>query len=140
VTPVGGDYDVWQHAAALGVHVRTGVLRGTRWGEYHHGERVIVLRCGMTELQQRCTMAHELVHAERGEVTTGEQVLDARQERRADRIAALRLVTWTDYVRACRTHRHERALVADELRVTNQILRAYERELRQRPALRHFIA
>ena len=135
-----GAYDPWQHAAELGVHVMTGVLTDARWGEYRDQERTIVMRHGLTERQQRCTLAHELVHAERREHLSDDRVLNARQERRADRLAAQRLIPWQDYVRACRAHGHQKAPVAVELGVTKHLLRAFERDLAEQPHLRARLA
>ncbi|WP_092808103.1 ImmA/IrrE family metallo-endopeptidase [Klenkia marina] len=61
-------------------------------GQYFHHDRVIALRRGLTGAQARSTLAHELVHAERGDVGLSDAALDARQELIVQREAARRLI------------------------------------------------
>jgi len=62
-------------------------------GLYYHHERMISLRVGLTAAQERCTLTHELVHAERGDFGVPEATLDARQELLVEREAARRLIS-----------------------------------------------
>lgn len=86
------DYDPWQDLAG-----RPDLT--LRWrhqrqcGLYRHHDRSILLRHGLTGAQARCTLAHELVHAERGDVQLSERALNARQELVVEREAARRLIS-----------------------------------------------
>lgn len=88
----------------------------------------IVLDRRMTRVERRCALAHELRHVDHGD----EQVahigpdgprLARRQEARADREAARRLVTITDLVDALLAHPQDGALAAEQLDVTEHVLR-----------------
>ena len=54
-------------AHAYGVTVHMGDLPGTLRGKYEASRARIVLRRGMTEGQRVSALAHELVHARRGD-------------------------------------------------------------------------
>ena len=61
-------------------------------GLWDEATRTVWLDCGLTGVERRCTLVHELVHAERGDVPCEDPVLAVRQERIVDREAARRLV------------------------------------------------
>jgi hypothetical protein len=61
-------------------------------GLWDQSARTLWLDSGLTPAERRSTLAHELVHAERGDVPCGDPVLDARQERRVEHEAARRLL------------------------------------------------
>lgn len=88
-------------------------------GRYYHHLGAIVVRSGMLVVEERSTLWHELVHAERGDEHC--EAFGARQERWCMREAARRAidvraladaVMWSD-------HPHE---VADQLKVTPELL------------------
>lgn len=62
-------------------------------------EQSVTLTTGMTQAQRRSTVAHEIVHAERGPVPPW---LQAREERDVDAAAARWLIPWPVLVDACR--------------------------------------
>lgn len=59
-------------------------------GLTHFGKLRITLRFSMMDVQMRCTVAHELVHLDRG--PRGDHVSEAVDEARTSRLAAQRLV------------------------------------------------
>lgn len=114
-------YDPDLHAGELGIQVTEELLPG-RWGEYRRDERKIVLYPGLTRAQWRCVLAHEIVHAEYDDITTHQPWVDARAEKRADRMAAQRLVSPADLTMALSIFPNDRLAVAAELCVTPWLL------------------
>lgn len=88
----------------------------------------IVLDRRLTRVERRCALAHELRHVDNGDVQIfpigpdGPR-LAKRQETRADREAARRLVSVNALAAAMRTHPNDPAAVAHELDVTVDVLR-----------------
>lgn len=81
--------DRWRSAATqLGLSIQEQPLIPGRWGEYHHHDRLILIRPGLTVVEERCTLAHEVAHAVHQDVLTGSRWHDKRLERRADVCAA----------------------------------------------------
>ena len=97
-------------------------------GLYHHFDRTISLRIGLTDAQERCTLAHELVHAERGDCGLSEVALNARQELIVEREAARRLISLPALTEAVRWSCHPGEL-AELLHVDLGTLRARLRSL-----------
>jgi len=89
-------YDPWLHLAEQfpWVRVELGKLRPGRMGEWRNAD-VIVLAYYLAPNDARCTLAHELVHVERGP-SPKDPVLAAAEETIVDEIAARRLITLTD--------------------------------------------
>lgn len=88
----------------------------------------IVLDRRLTRVERRCALAHELQHVDYGDVQVVAVGPDGprmalRQERRANREAARRLVEIQALAAAMRAHPHDPALVAEELDVTVDVLR-----------------
>lgn len=88
----------------------------------------IVLDRRLSRIQRRCALAHELQHVDNGD----EQVYTVgpdgprqakRQETRADRQAARRLIPIETLAAAMRAHPHDPEVVAHELDVTVDVLR-----------------
>lgn len=115
-------YDPWHHAEQLQLRVIWGNpgpgLRG-RWV----GNGIIILRHGLTQVQARCTLAHEIVHAQYDEPFIP-QHLSPKAEARANRIAAQRLISPADFRRATALYESP-AQIAFELDVTPKILETY---------------
>ncbi|MEX3609726.1 ImmA/IrrE family metallo-endopeptidase [Rothia sp. LK2588] len=115
-------YDPQHHADKLGLKVIEGNpghgLRG-RW----IGNQTIILRPGLTWIQHRCTLAHEIVHAEYDPPLIPHH-LSAKAEARADRIAALRLIDHQDFIDVARIY-DSLPQLAYELGVTPKILTTY---------------
>lgn len=124
-------YEPWDHAHQLGVLITHHPLAGNLRGRYLHRRRLIILRPGMTSVEERSVLAHELVHAEFGDEDTPDLARWRRYEWRADRIAARRLISMESFLRACALHSHAR-LIAMELGVSPWVVRAFSKDLEAR--------
>lgn len=120
-----GRYDPWEHASQLDLRIVFRKLPGDLMGVYFHGpSRVIALDSRLTQAERRCTLAHELVHLERGD--DGRCASDwheSKQEALVHQIAARRLISAPDLAMALLLHEHV-ADQADELWVDELTLRA----------------
>lgn len=114
---------------ALGVRLDYVTLPSDRDGEYIHAKRVIRLRHGMSERLHRSVLAHECAHAVFADEPTMFGPVNAKQERRADEWAALRLVTHEAYKRAELIHHGHVGAIAHDLGVVRSIVDAYQRVL-----------
>jgi hypothetical protein len=92
----GGRWNPWVALAASPgtvVEWRAG-FRSTdavSWPDEHGG--AVMLRRGLTQVERRCLLSHELVHLERGGGSVHpDPIVRAREERAVDRIVAARLV------------------------------------------------
>ncbi|MCH1884189.1 ImmA/IrrE family metallo-endopeptidase [Agrococcus sp. ARC_14] len=112
----------------LRVDVRSAPLPSGWLGAYDHTAARILLLPGLTPVEQRSVLAHELGHALR--MDTGDS---AAAERAAERFAALLLIDPAALKAAVAWARDETEL-AEELGVTVDIVRSYL-ALRPRPAL-----
>ncbi|MEJ6554071.1 ImmA/IrrE family metallo-endopeptidase [Microbacterium esteraromaticum] len=83
-------------AEVLGVAIEYEPL-AHRDGEYRHDLKLIRLREGMTLRMERSILAHELAHAVFGDAPSAYGPVNAKQERRADEWAALRLINVEAY-------------------------------------------
>jgi hypothetical protein len=119
-------YDPW-HALADFEHARVVFddLPPRRRGEIDFGTQTITLQRRLDPTTQRCTLAHELVHLERGPVVMAHA---PREERLVAAIAARRLVPIDALADALRWTQDERGL-ADELSVDVRTVRARLRSL-----------
>lgn len=115
--------------AALGVEVEYAELRPGRDGEYIHEIRRVRLRPGMSERLHRSVLAHETAHAVFGDEPSMFGPANAKQERRADEWAALRLIRHDDYRRAECIHHGHAGAIAHDLGVVRGIVDAYRRVL-----------
>jgi Zn-dependent peptidase ImmA (M78 family) len=115
-------------AEMQGIRVEYARLRG-RDGEYRDDLRLIRLREGMSLRRMRSILAHELGHAAFGDVPTPYGPLHARQERRADEWAALRLISFEAYREAESVREGHVASMAHDLGVISRIVEAYQRVL-----------
>jgi hypothetical protein len=93
-------YDPWADVAGNwpGVEVVIEPMRGSLLGELRYP--VIALRAGTSAAQRRCTLAHELVHLERGVIDCGPWA--AREELAVHAEAARRLIRLDDLTAAVR--------------------------------------
>lgn len=93
-------YSPWKHVASMPdvlVDFDDDLPSGHAWWSPTH--RVILMAKGLTSVQRRCALAHELAHVETGDCQVdgpdGER-LERRHELAAERTAALRLVPLDD--------------------------------------------
>lgn len=110
---------------SLGIRIVRTWLRDT-WGLWLPDRRTVVVAEGLSAVQERCTLAHEVEHILNGDgccgVSTGETPLSAVQrEQRADREAARKLVGISDLARIAQCGL-DLAGTAAELRVTERLL------------------
>lgn len=119
-------YDPWAALDHVGpVTLVDADLPPGRRGEITFSTRVIALSRELLEVERTCTLAHELVHLERGPVMRRHT---AREERTVAAIAARRLVSLDRLARtlAWSTDCHE---LADELGVDARTVRVRLAEL-----------
>lgn len=124
------DHHIHDALTALGVridYVRN--MPPDRDGEYIHQRRLIRLRAGMTQRLHRSVLAHECAHAVFGDEPTMFGPANAKQERRADEWAALRLIHHDDYRAAEQLHHGHAGAIAHDLGVVRSIIEAYQRVL-----------
>lgn len=116
-------YDPWRHAETLDLRIVFRQLPGDLMGVYFHGpSRVIALDSRLTQVERRCTLAHELVHLERGD--GGRCATDwheSKQEQQVHQVAARRLIRAEDLALALILHEHPYAQ-AEELWVDEMTL------------------
>lgn len=115
-------------AGALGVIVEYAAL-SSRNGEYRHDLKRIRLREGMTIRQERSVLAHEVAHAVFEDVPSKFGPVNAKQERRADEWAALRLITPDAYRSSEEEWDGHPSAIAYDLGVTTKLVSAYQRVL-----------
>ena len=114
-------------AHVLGVKlVYTDLTHLDRDGACDHDSRTIRLQRGMAYRLKRSVLAHELAHAVFGDVPTMFGPVNAKQERRADEWAALRLIHLDDYKHAEQVHGGHAPAMAHELGVITSIVEAYQ--------------
>ncbi|MEV8269115.1 ImmA/IrrE family metallo-endopeptidase [Microbacterium oleivorans] len=113
----------------LGIRVEYAALPSDRDGEYLHGARLIRLRPGMSARLHRSVLAHETAHAVFADTPSKFGPVNAKQERRADEWAALRLIDAESYRDAELHHRGHLGAMAQELGVVRSIVEAYQRVL-----------
>lgn len=95
-------------------------------GWYDHRRRVISTRRGQSISQYKSVLAHELGHAAHRDTPTGNGHYDQRQERRADEYAAQLLINPHDFKAAAIWHHGHLPAIADELEVTQHILKTWQ--------------
>ena len=106
----------------MGLNVEWRPLQGLERGQYFHRDRLVVIRRGLTMPQRRCTLAHELVHAQR--MDDGPQ--SERVERRVDQAASKLLISPAEYRLAETMYGPCVPKLAVELGVTQGLVRAYQ--------------
>ena len=110
-------------AESMGVQLRRHTGGPPGW--YDHHRRIISTRRGQSIGQYKSVLAHELGHAHHGDTPTGNGYFDQRQERRADEYAAQLLINPTDFETAAIWHHGHLPAIADELEVTQHILKTW---------------
>ncbi|QNA93220.1 MULTISPECIES: ImmA/IrrE family metallo-endopeptidase [unclassified Microbacterium] len=120
--------ELLEMADAIGVTVEYAKLE-SRDGEYRHDLKRIRLRDEMTFRKERSVLAHELAHAIWEDVPSRFGPVNARQERRADEWAALRLITLDGYRESEQRWDGHIAAMAYDLAVTVGLVKAFQRIL-----------
>lgn len=107
-------------------HLRVVTTRHLPAGRHgHHDGRYIWICAGLTQVQRRCALTHELIHVERGIFPA-----DAAEEALVERLTALRMITFEELLSAFRWDRHpDPAEMAEELWVTIDVLDTRMRHL-----------
>ncbi|MCL4368008.1 MAG: ImmA/IrrE family metallo-endopeptidase [Actinobacteria bacterium] len=121
-------YNPWTHLATHWPHIHVdtrATLPHGMYGAWTPG--VLHLSRRLTQTGRRCTLAHEIVHLERGPTPT-EPMAAAREELTVDRIAARRLITIDTLADAIAWTRHPDE-IADYCWVDRPTLRARIRAL-----------
>jgi hypothetical protein len=107
---LGERYDPWEHSANLGLRVIRRDLRKPHRALWHPPSRTVILDRGLSQRERRCSLAHELVHVERGD--------ECRQAPRVEvavhAVAARRLIVMAALIEGMRWTRDFHVL-ADEL-------------------------
>lgn len=111
-------YDPYLHAESLGIDVIERPIR-TANGLWIPDHNLIVLKSGMRAIHKRTTLTHELGHA-----CLGHRDDRPKHEVLADRFAAARLIDHDHLLELGGWIEHP-ARLAEELGVTNRILRVY---------------
>jgi Zn-dependent peptidase ImmA (M78 family) len=113
-------YDPWHALNEIdGVHLVVADLPGRRRGEIDFETRTITLHPRLRPVERRCTLAHELVHLERGPVLIRQT---NREERIVSAIAARRLVS-VGVLAAALQWSDDPRVIADELGVDERTIR-----------------
>lgn len=120
---------IWGMLEAMGIAVEYTDLPPDRDGEYDHAKKRIRLQRGMATRLHRSVLAHECAHAVFADVPSRFGPVNAKQERRADEWAALRLIDVDAYKRAEAIHHGHTEALAVELGVTVDLIEAYQRIL-----------
>lgn len=107
---MGERYDPWEHCSQLGLRVIRRDLRKPHRALWHPPSRTVILDRTLSQRERRCSLAHELVHVERGD--------ECRQAPRVEvevhLVAARRLIPIEALVEGMRWTRDLHVL-ADEL-------------------------
>jgi len=128
--PGGTMHHLFDIARAMGVRIEyTDLTRLDRDGDYCARTNTIRLQTGMSRRLTRSVLAHELAHVTFGDEPSMFGPVNAKQERRADEWAALRLITSEAFREAEQLHGGHAAAMAVELGVITDIVEAYQRIL-----------
>lgn len=129
-------YDPWADAdqrTDLDYLLDDALPRGDAW--WLPWLKLIIIRESLPAVVKRCVLAHELVHVDHGDVQLAHVGPDGprlahRQEERADREAARRLLDLRDLAAAMLAHPANPRAVAHELDVTIDVLQHRLQHLR----------
>ncbi len=124
MTPI--DEYLLQLADQAGITIEYARPREGRDGEYHHDQKLIRLRRGMNARLHRSVLAHELGHAAFDDRPSRFGPVHAKQERRAEEWAALRLISIDDYRHVEQIHSGHPGAIAIELGVMRSIVVAFQ--------------
>lgn len=111
--------------ACAGIGVNVVFLPVDVRGAYVHQARTIIVDSRLTPVRQRAVLAHEYVHALRGDVGLQPECVEARVDEQAARL----LVSGFDYMLAERCFGTDMGLIAEELGVPIEVVEAFRRGL-----------
>ncbi|MET8978493.1 ImmA/IrrE family metallo-endopeptidase [Streptomyces sp. NPDC004539] len=112
----------------LGVPVVRTWLRDT-WGAWCREHGSIVIASGLSDVQERCVLAHELEHVYADDADCTSPLARIRQERHADLQAARKLIAISDLAEVAQWA-PDIHVAAAELRVTERLLEVRLNDLR----------
>ena len=116
------NYEPFQHAESLNIDVHWEELPHNIHGLWSGTAIIIDPRCNT--VQTRCTLAHEIVHAELDQPLLHKHYA-ARIEARCDRIAATRLIDHDEYQCVLKAYPNNLPYIANELGATQRILHVF---------------
>jgi hypothetical protein len=119
-THVGLEYHPEVTLDRLGIRVVRTWLRDT-WAAWSAPQRTVVLASGLSAIQERCILAHEVEHITAGDIDCSSRPIAVRQEQRADINASRRLIAISDLAATAQWADDVR-LAAAELNVTERML------------------
>lgn len=90
-------------------------------GYYSRKENRIYLDPALSQGQMTSTLAHEMIHAERGDYATGNELLDLKQEVAVEKEASRRLINIQELLHAARSC-HSLEELAEDLVVDEEML------------------
>ncbi|WP_282204487.1 ImmA/IrrE family metallo-endopeptidase [Kitasatospora fiedleri] len=123
---VGLMYNPAAELEEMGIPILRCWLRDT-WGIWSPERHAVVVADGLTPIEERCVLAHELEHVLAGDSGCG-GTAGLQAERRAETRAARKLIALSDWARARQWAADEHELAA-ELNVTTWALRARHADL-----------
>ncbi|OFR00322.1 ImmA/IrrE family metallo-endopeptidase [Alloscardovia sp. HMSC034E08] len=122
--------DLERIAEQHNITIRTQPLPAPLCGYYQADTQTIVLHDKLNDLQYKCTLAHELIHAEHHDKPTA-AMYHARNEQRTRTLTALLLIRLEDYMTAERIYTGDIARIAAMLEFTIQVARDYVTALKK---------
>lgn len=121
VHQLGLQYAPADFLVQIGVRVVRTWLRDT-WAAWSAVHGCVVLATGLSLVQERCVLAHEVEHILAGDLECASRPMTIRQERRADVEAARKLIAISDLAEVAQWAPDPRTAAA-ELSVTERMLR-----------------
>ncbi|MFE4547561.1 ImmA/IrrE family metallo-endopeptidase [Streptomyces sp. NPDC056785] len=112
----------------LGIAVIRTWLRDT-WGAWSRTHRRIVIASGLSAVQERCVLAHELEHVYADDADCSNPLARVRQEQRADLEASRKLIAISDLAEVAQWAGDPHT-AARELCVTERLLEVRLNDLR----------
>lgn len=117
--------DLLAFAESKKIRVQEAPLHRVR-GFYQPETRLIVISSHLTQIQAHCTLAHELGHAVYGDRPTRNHSQHDFQERRANEWAATTIIDPHDYAEAEQLYGPHPGALAQQLRVTRELIEAWQ--------------
>ncbi|MCA0380416.1 MAG: hypothetical protein LCH36_13465 [Actinobacteria bacterium] len=118
-------YDPLEHAMQLGLTLRVGELSSDdHLAEFNLFDWSITRKRGLSMIDDRCAIAHDIVHAEHRDMPIPDGPRRWKREARCNRVAAERLVDHEQLLELARTI-EDPGVWCDELAITPTLLVAY---------------